>query len=438
MANNIYYVEDLVSGGATNTLTDDGSGLDWLIFRNANSGNSISLAWWVDNGISTQGEAIYFIGNVGSRLIVNGLIENVRGGTSDDWITGNEANNILFGDALATGAGGNDTISAGAGSDTVYGGAGNDDIGGANDNDSLAGNAGDDTISGGDGADTLQGGAGADSLSGGANEGDTVSYSTSGAGVRLSFTYGTTTFGAGGDAAGDHLNGFRDAIGSNFGDVIIDTVAGAVGFDYNANKFNGGLGGDRLTLGGGNDTGIGGGGNDTIFGGQGDDTIDGGGNDDLIQGNAGVDTLSGAAGSDNLDGGDGTDTLSGGAGNDTVAGGLGADMLSGDTGADVFVFTTVRHSNTAGGIDTITDFSHAQHDRIDLSAIDANGTLAGDAAFHFLGTAAFSGAAAEVRIVALSDGWKVLADLDGDRSADFVLTLTGPTMPALVAADFVL
>ncbi|MFX8445300.1 type I secretion C-terminal target domain-containing protein, partial [Acinetobacter baumannii] len=36
--------------------------------------------------------------------------------------------------------------------------------------------------------------------------------------------------------------------------------------------------------------------------------------------------------------------------------------------------------------DTIVDFSHAEGDLIDLSAIDANGALPGDGAFHLAAT----------------------------------------------------
>ncbi|MDT3685581.1 MAG: VCBS domain-containing protein [Pseudorhodoplanes sp.] len=63
--------------------------------------------------------------------------------------------------------------------------------------------------------------------------------------------------------------------------------------------------------------------------------------------------MTGGAGEDALTGGDKDDTISGGDGNDTLTGGL---------GADTFVFSP------GDGRDTITDFSHGQGDRIDLSA----------------------------------------------------------------------
>ncbi len=45
--------------------------------------------------------------------------------------------------------------------------------------------------------------------------------------------------------------------------------------------------------------------------------------------------------------------------------------------------------------DTIWDFSHAQGDRIDLSAIDANSSVGGNQAFTFIGAANFTGTAEE-------------------------------------------
>lgn len=48
--------------------------------------------------------------------------------------------------------------------------------------------------------------------------------------------------------------------------------------------------------------------------------------------------------------------------------------------------------------DAIMDFARLQGDRIDLSQIDANSALAGNNAFRFIGTGAFSGQAGELRL----------------------------------------
>lgn len=80
--------------------------------------------------------------------------------------------------------------------------------------------------------------------------------------------------------------------------------------------------------------------------------------------------------------------------------------------------------------DRIADFEPGR-DRIDLAAIDA-GPAKGDQAFHLIGTAAFSHAAGELRLTAHS----VLADLDGDGSADFRIALAHAA--DLQASDFLL
>lgn len=61
----------------------------------------------------------------------------------------------------------------------------------------------------------------------------------------------------------------------------------------------------------------------------------------------------------------GNDTLKGLGGNDILVGGAGKDVLYGGPGADSFVFQTLGDSTPAHP-DTIMDFSHAQHDKIDL------------------------------------------------------------------------
>lgn len=61
--------------------------------------------------------------------------------------------------------------------------------------------------------------------------------------------------------------------------------------------------------------------------------------------------------------------------------------------------------------DVITDFTDT--DRIDLSAID----------LHLVGS--FTGQSRELLIQDTAYGARILADLDGDRLADFSLTVSG-------------
>jgi hypothetical protein len=119
-------------------------------------------------------------------------------------------------------------------------------------------------------------------------------------------------------------------------------------------------------------------------------------------------------------------TITGGAGNDTLIGGGGADLLVGGGGADLFVLTALSDSTVAAsGRDRIGDFSVVAGDRIDLQALDADTTLAGDQAFIFLGAVGFSGKAGQLVQGAFGADTRVQGDVNGDGVADFSLLLTG-------------
>ena len=81
-------------------------------------------------------------------------------------------------------------------------------------------------------------------------------------------------------------------------------------------------------------------------------------------------TLIGNTANNLLTGLDGNDTLTGGTGNDTLVGGRGNDLLTGGTGADLF-----RFDNPNQGLDTISDFSVSQLDKIQVSATGFSGNL---------------------------------------------------------------
>ena len=70
------------------------------------------------------------------------------------------------------------------------------------------------------------------------------------------------------------------------------------------------------------------------------------------------------------------------AGNDTLIGGAGTDRLTGGAGLDTFRFLLPSDSVRGGRHDSILDFIRAQHDNIDLRAIDANTRHAGNDAFQ--------------------------------------------------------
>ncbi len=211
-------------------------------------------------------------------------------------------------------------------------------------------------------------------------------------------------------------------------------------------------------------------GNDVLRGGAGADTLDGGAGTDIVMysesgtgitvnlgagkgygGNAEGDTLVsiegvygsnvadsliGGAGADTLVGNAGNDGLYGGAGNDVLSGGAGKDTLTGGVGADRFHLAAIGDSVVGVAADRIADFSQAQGDRIDLSAIDANTMADGNQAFTFIGTGLYTGAAGQLRYVASGGVTTIAGDINGDKVSDFHITLTGNIV--LVAADFVL
>ena len=200
------------------------------------------------------------------------------------------------------------------------------------------------------------------------------------------------------------------------------------------NILRGNDGDDELLGHDGNDTLFGGAGNDELTGHSGNDFIYGGTGDDVIQGGRWADTINGGEGADDLAGNKGRDVINGGDGNDRISGGSHADLLNGGAGADLFVFDG---ESADGSRDTIELFSRAEGDKIDLSAIDADRNAAGDQAFTFVGSNAFSGTAGELRVFVDGKGNQVAsADIDGDKVADLEIAFVSPAAP-IGAADFV-
>ena len=440
MVEDVYFINFIAKDGETVTVHNTSPAPDWFRFVGGfELPTEIRLAWTVSNGIAVASSAIYYVRSdlgavVGSRVIADFSVQNARGSIGQDFIQGNELGNILYGDADSTGAGDNDTLWGFDGNDTTYGGAFNDNITGDGGNDRLYGDAGADTLTGGAGRDTLEGGKGGDSLSGGADLLDLLAYSHSSKGVTIRVTFGTATTGIGGDAAGDTITGFNNVAGSDFDDKIIDTVAGAVAFSGNANKFDGAAGADLLDLGGGNDTGLGGDGNDIVRGGAGRDLVSGEDGDDRVSGGDGDDTVTGGTGVDSLTGDAGRDILAGGAGSDLLSGGTGGDSLTGGADADTFLFATVADSRAADR-DTITDLTTGE-DKIDLSHIDANPRTAAMDKLVFVADLSFSGTPGEVRLEVQAGGTLVLVNLDTDLRPEMAIFLEH--VSTLGSGDFLL
>jgi RTX calcium-binding nonapeptide repeat (4 copies) len=174
-----------------------------------------------------------------------------------------------------------------------------------------------------------------------------------------------------------------------------------------SDSLNGGRGADDIYGLGGDDWLYGDTHNDTVHGGSGNDLVDGGiGNDQLyggvgadrMFGRSGHDTLYGGADDDKIYGEGGADRLFGGSGDDFLYGEGGKDRMTGGDGADKFrQIVDYFHSDE---VDLITDFSHAEGDKIKLT-VDFKARFIGENEFHH------KDGVSEIRIEERLHGWKV-------------------------------
>lgn len=487
--------DDTVVGGAGADEIAGGDGFDFASYAGSTTGVTVSLADGLGFGGDAEGDTLLdfegLIGSDGADSLVGTTAANalIGGGGNDSLLGGAGADTLNGGDgldvavytgssavninlALGTTAGGHaagdvlisiEGAIGGNGSDIMAGDSGANLFDGQGGNDNLSGGEGDDTLLGGAGNDTLNGGAGNDRLDGGDGI-DTVTYIAADAAItiRMAVTGAQNTGGGGMDT----LLNIENLIGTTFDDQITGNALN--------NLINATVGNDTLSGGLGNDTLIGGSGDDWIEGGAGADSLSGGeGYDvltffeasagvvaDMVSGGTGGDAagdvylgferiigsrfadtirdggtasrIGGGNGDDLIDGRGGADTLTGGAGNDTLIGGGGRDRLEGEAGDDVFVFNSLAES-AVNAPDVILGF--AAGDRIDLSAIDADGNAGnGDTAFTFIGDAAFS-ALGQVRAVNTSGAtWRIELNASGSLAADSVIMLSGG--PATSSPDW--
>jgi Ca2+-binding RTX toxin-like protein len=127
-------------------------------------------------------------------------------------------------------------------------------------------------------------------------------------------------------------------------------------------------------------------------------------------------------GSFQIFGGANGDTITGSQNGDVIQGNAGADILTGGGGADSFRYKLVTDSS-ASATDHILDFTSGT-DKIDLSRIDANTGLAGDQAFTWIGSGAFTGVAGQLRVFQSGTDWLVQGDVNGDGVADLVIQVS--------------
>jgi Ca2+-binding RTX toxin-like protein len=299
-------------------------------------------------------------------------------------ITGTPGSDVLVGDE------GDDTIIGFAGDDVLVGYAGNDIILGGDGHDFIAGWDGKDIIWGGTGHDTAFGGSGNDVIDG--------------------------------EAGDDRL----------FGDSGNDMLTGGAGND----TVVGGAGDDWFVAGNGD-------GDDVYFGDEINDATGTPGIDTLdmstITANAKIDLGTGLGGMGSAYSSQtGTDTLWGienvvtGSGNDTINASTAVNVMDGGSGDDTFMFLSAAHANG----DTILGFETG--DKIDLSAIDAHGGVAGNQAFTLVTNGAIT-APAQIAIThETMDGHDytvVSGNTAGNDNAEFRIKIEG--IHDLTASNFI-
>ena len=425
-------IDDLLVGGNQVSNVGQNSGAAYVIFGRVGGFTDINVSTLDgSNGFRIDGAAAWSTAgrSVSGGGDINGdRINDIIVGAPDSFGQGSPAGAtyVIYGrreGVTLMGGAGDDNQVGGALSDGIFGGGGKDRIDGAGGADLLEGGDGNDVLFGGDGADDLVGGAGGDILNG--------------------------------DAGDDSISG---GLGADklFGGEGVDTLDGGVGND----RFDGGVGNDILLGGEGNDYLDGGVGADVMTGGVGNDVFivdDAGdtvieaaaGGYDILRssisisllaanveaielqgsaninatGNGDANTLQGNTGANQLNGGAGADTINGNDGDDFIIGGTGNDLLRGGLGADSFRVLGESMSRPVLESDQIFDFSTAEGDIIDLSAIDANSLLAGEQAFTLV--SAFSKQAGQMTMSFSGGITLIRLDVNGDTKADYQLKING-------------
>jgi Ca2+-binding RTX toxin-like protein len=115
-----------------------------------------------------------------------------------------------------------------------------------------------------------------------------------------------------------------------------------------------------------------------------------------------------------------------------LTGGLGFDLLFGGSGADRFDFNGAAESAANGNRDEIQDFNREALDKIDVSGIDANGTVGGNQGFVFVGADVFGFTPGQLRFA----GGILSGSTDTDADPEFQIAVSG--LGSMQASDLVL
>lgn len=310
----VYSFDDTSSNQIDTLVELNAEGTDLLNFAAATTAVTVNLT--SDTALATTIHRILKAGAVGQSANV----ENVSGGSANDFITGNAANNLLQGN------GGSDTLIGVDGTDQLEGGEGNDLLKGGSQDDVLIGGVGDDYLIGDTGNDQLNGGDGFNTLAGGQNDDlyifnpatvnqiDTILEQASDGTDTLSFALLTTTVTV--DLTSDNATAVMNH-------RIVQSGSG-----LSANFEN-------------------------VIGGSGNDQIKGNAANNVIHGNGGNDTIAGGDGNDILSGGDGNDVLRGISGQNILIGGTGADLLLGNVDDDLLLSGSLTYEADPIGLQAL-------------------------------------------------------------------------------------
>ncbi len=400
---------DNIQGGAGNDTIIGGTGGDQL---SGQGGDDIFNYAFGDGADTVDGGADTDRLNIAGTL-ANNTLGVVFNGTSLTNFAGGTLANVeaVTADLLGNGATG-DTLTY-AGTLAANGVTVNLSTGTASGFTSIAGI---ENVTGGAGADRLTGNANANTLVGGASDDRFVATINDG-NDNYTGNAGSDTYDLSGTTAGATVNAASSTSAETGTDTLgaIENVIGSQGDD--SITFNGGV-----------------------------NIIDGQGGNDVINSGGGNDNVSGGAGNDTITAGAGNDTINGSDGNDTLIGGTGLDIMTGGLGADTFDFNAPNESGVGiGNDDLITDFELsgvAGGDLIDLSTLDANGGVAGNQAFTFIGTAAFTaGAAGAGQLRYVQSGGDTFIQGNTNNNAgniEFELRLTGlHALSGVAGEDFI-
>jgi Ca2+-binding RTX toxin-like protein len=461
-----YGGNDILIGGNENDNLVGGDGNDTFKFVTPNEGtDNITDFVSETDRIQITGENFGLTANVAIALNSASTLPSASGTTPQ--FLYNTSNGQLWFDQDGTEGGysaihiatltGNKTLLASdiqvVTNENIAGGGGGNDGLGSSDDDVLIGNIGNDVLEGLDGNDSLDGKESADLMNGGTgndiyyvdNINDVVTEIST-LDTEIDSIYSKITYTLPANVENMTLQaegGAINATGSALNNTLIGNAA--------VNVLNGGGGADIMDAGDGNDIYIVDNPLDIVVEQYGDtqagiDTVRASISytlSDYIENLTliGTTTINGTGNAlkNVLTGNTKANILKGDAGSDILTGGLGKDNLTGGTGADKFKFATVAETGiTVTTRDTITDFKHSQHDKIDLSSIDANTVVAGNNAFATLTQgAAFSGSFSTRGVLFFDQTTHVLyGNNDTDTAADFSIFLTGVTN--LSAADFIL